>query len=305
MNRDSLLLRLLNYFRLAFDRIEAPGRFINLSHSVSIADLACNCRRIFSDDDTVEYMQNNQQVNGLARTTKRKASPAWAKANKTKARAKASLERANARTRTKERVDNTARKERKDFTNNRIWHMNWIQNKMTGGHNIWSRNWKNDRVRNKLTGHSIESVLQAVGVRSERRCRQITFGIDTAACRTVVPARHPATPAMMGYKCHQDVESGVQYSTASKSVVWGEGLRLTMSEDKEGKLMTIESRQAEVRRPLMAAKPMTPQGQWVCFGLDREFAYTIETGRIIPFESTPNGWNITVGCKAPNDANSK
>ena len=36
--------------------------------------------------------------------------------------------------------------------------------------------------------------------------------------------------------------------------------------------MTIESQQAEVRRPLMAVKHMTQQGQWVCFGLDRSFA---------------------------------
>ena len=35
------------------------------------------------------------------------------------------------------------------------------------------------------------------------------------------------------------------------------------------------------------------------------FAYKIETGRVIPFESTPNGWNLTVELEAPNDANSK
>ena len=78
-----------------------------------------------------------------------------------------------------------------------------------------------------------------------------------------------------------------------------------MSKDAEGKLMTIESRQAEVRRPLMAVKPMTQQGQWVCFGPDRAFAYNIETGRVIPFESTPNGGNLTVELEAPNDAHSK
>ena len=79
------------------------------------------------------------------------------------------------------------------------WDKHWIQNKLTGGHYIWSRNWQNDRVRNKLTSQTIESVGQAVGVRSHRRCRQITLRIDTAACRTVVPARHPAT---RGDRCH-------------------------------------------------------------------------------------------------------
>ena len=59
--------------------------------------------------------------------------------------------------------------------------------------------------------------------------------------------------------------------------------------------MTIESRQADVRNPLMAVKTMTQEGQWFCFGPDRAFAYSIETGRVVPFESTPYGWNLTVG----------
>ena len=71
---------------------------------------------------------------------------------------------------------------------NNSWATNWIKNrihhKLMGGHNIRSRNWQDNE---KLTGHSTESVGQAVGVRPDRRCRQITFGVDTAACRTVVP----------------------------------------------------------------------------------------------------------------------
>ena len=99
-------------------------------------------------------------------------------------------------------------------------------------------------------------------------------------------------------------QAGVPYSTAGKSVVWDEGRRLLVSKDTEGKSMTIESRQAEVRRPLMAVKPMTQQGQWVCFGLARAFAYKTDTGRAIPFESTPNGWNLTVELGAPKRRNS-
>ena len=94
-------------------------------------------------------------------------------------------------------------------------------------------------------------------------------------------------------------------STAGKSVAWDEGRRLLVCKDREGKLTTIESRQAEVRKRLMAVKPMTQQRQWVCFGPDRAFAYKIETGRVTPFESTPNGLNITVEIEAPNDANNK
>ena len=86
------------------------------------------------------------------------------------------------------------------------------------------------------------------------------------------------------------------------------GMRVVVcfvSKGTEGKPIIIDSRQAEERRPLMAVKPMTQQGQWVCFGPDRTFAYKIETGRILPFESTPNGWNLTVELEAPKDVNSK
>ena len=44
---------------------------------------------------------------------------------------------------------------------------------------------------------------------------------------------------------------------------------LLVSKDTEGKLMTIESRQAEVRRTFMAVEPMTQEGQWVCLGWQR------------------------------------
>ena len=117
--------------------------------------------------------------------------------------------------------------------------------------------------------------------------RLVASQIDELQHELQVPARHPAT---RGYRCHWDAEAGVQHSTAGKSVVWDERHRLLVSKDAEGELMTIESRQAEVRRPLMAVKPMTQQGQWVCFGPDRALA----TGRVIPFESTPSGWNLRV-----------
>ena len=55
-----------------------------------------------------------KQVDSLAPTTKPKAS--MARANLTKARTKASLARAKAWTKAKEKVNNTARNERNDFT---------------------------------------------------------------------------------------------------------------------------------------------------------------------------------------------
>ena len=130
--------------------------------------------------------------------------------------------------------------------------------------------WESDQIR-----------LESTGQRAEPWCR-----------------------ATRGYRCHWDAEAGVPYSTVVKSVLWEKGRRLLVSKDTEGKPMIIESRQSEVRRALMVVKPMT-QGQWVCFWPDHAFAYKIENGRVIPFESTPNGWNLTVELKAPNDANSK
>ena len=171
--------------------------------------------------------------------------------------------------------------------NTRIWYRYWIQDKLAGGHNIWSRNWQGDWVRNKLTSNSIESVGQVVGLRLDRRCRQITFGIDTAACRTVVLAR-PRHPATRGYRCHRDAEAGVQYSTAGKSVVWDEGRRWLVSKDTEGKLMTIESRQAEVRRPFFDGG----------FGPDRAFSFKFRDWQSL------DGWNLTVELEATHDANS-
>ena len=50
---------------------------------------------------------------------------------------------------------------------------------------------------------------------------------------------------------------------------------------------------------------MAQQGQWVCFGRGRGFAYKIDTGRVIPPERTPNGWNLAAELEAPNDAKSK
>ena len=106
---------------------------------------------------------------------------------------------------------------------------------------IFGAEMTNDRVRNELTSRSIESIGQAVGVRSNRRYRRITFGIGMGACRTVVPATYPAT---RGYRCHWDAEAGVLYLIAGKSAVWDEGRLLLVSKDTDGKLVTIESRQA-------------------------------------------------------------
>ena len=97
---------------------------------------------------------------------------------------------------------------------------------------------QNERARDKLSGHRIDSVGQAVGDRSDKRCRQITLGVDTAACRTVVPGKASGNTKV---QMSLDAEAG--------EVAWDEGRRLFVSKDTEGKPITIESRQAELRKP--------------------------------------------------------
>ena len=69
--------------------------------------------------------------------------------------------------------------------------------------------------------------------------RTITFGIDTTACKTVVPANHAAT---RGYLIHKDSLLGCAYSTAGRDKVYDQGKRIPCTLDGTGKPMVIESR---------------------------------------------------------------
>ena len=51
----------------------------------------------------------------------------------------------------------------------------------------------------------------------------LTFGIDTVACKTVVPANHPAA---RGYLVHKDSLLGCAYSTAGRDKVYDQGKRI-------------------------------------------------------------------------------
>ena len=97
--------------------------------------------------------------------------------------------------------------------------------------------------------------------------RTITFGIDTAACKTVVAANHPVT---RGYLIHKDSPLGRAYRTAGRDKVYDEGKRILCTLDGTGKPMVIESRKVNCRRPLMAVTEMTDCGRRVCFGSKRQ-----------------------------------
>ena len=85
------------------------------------------------------------------------------------------------------------------------------------------------------------------------------------------------------------------------STAGDEGRRLIVAKDTEGKPMTTESRQAEVRRLLMLVKPITrTAGQFrsgSCVRIQNG-RWQNDTNR----KHTPNGWNPTVDFETPNDA---
>ena len=142
-------------------------------------------------------------------------------------------------------------------------------------------------MRNKLTSHSIESVGRQIRQKMETNHVWNRHGSvqDSGACKASSNTR---VQMSLGHGSRSTVLDGWQVYCVD------EGRRLLVSKDTEGKLMTIESPQSEVRRLLMPVKPMTQQGQCVCFGPDRAFAYKMDSGRVIPFES-----------EAPKDANNK
>ena len=121
--------------------------------------------------------------------------------------------------------------------------------------------------------------------------RTITFGIASAACKTVVPANHPAA---RGYLIHKDSCLGCAYSSAGKDKVYDPGKRILCTSDASGKPMVIESRKVNCR-PLMAVTEMTDCGRWVCFGPQRQgFSFDPRTGQEIDFTPTPGGWDLTM-----------
>ena len=125
------------------------------------------------------------------------------------------------------------------------------------------------------------------------------FGIDTAACKTVVAAHHPAA---RGYLVHKD--SLCAYSTAGRDKVYDQRKRILCTLDETGKPIAIESRKVNCRRPLMAVTEMTDCGRWVCFGPQRQgFSFYPRTGQKIEFTPTPGEWDLTMKLEPPERGN--
>ena len=131
--------------------------------------------------------------------------------------------------------------------------------------------------------------------------RTFTFGVDTAACKTVVPAGHPAARE---YLFHKDSLLGCAYSTAGGDKVYDQGKRILCTLDETGKPMAIESTKVDCQRPMMAVTEMTDCGRWVCFGPQRQgFSFDLRRGKKIEFTPTPGGWDLTMKLEPPERGN--
>ena len=127
--------------------------------------------------------------------------------------------------------------------------------------------------------------------------RTITFGIDTAACKTVVPDNLPAS---RGHLVHKDSLLGCAYSTAGRDKVYDQGKRILCT----GKPVAIESRKVNCRRPLMAVTEIQTVVDGVCFGPQRQgFSFDPRTGQTIEFTLTPGGWDLTMKLEPPERGN--
>ena len=83
---------------------------------------------------------------------------------------------------------------------------------------------------------SVNCDFRILVLRLDLSHRTITFGIDTAACKTVVPANHPAAH---GYLIHTDSLLGCAYGAASKDKVYYSGKRILCTLNPSGKRMVI------------------------------------------------------------------
>jgi hypothetical protein len=138
------------------------------------------------------------------------------------------------------------------------------------------------------------------GVRDDPEGRTLTLGVDSAACRTVVSPKHPAT---RGYKTHVDAHTGTEYSTAGTATVEDKGRRVLCADNPEGPdPLVLDTRSAETRRPLASVKELTNKGGWVVFGPQQGFLYRPQTQQTHKFTNTPHGWNWVIKLDPPNKA---
>jgi len=133
--------------------------------------------------------------------------------------------------------------------------------------------------------------------------RTITFAVDTAACRTVVPIEHEAC---RGYRVHKDAFTGQTYGTASKSGprIEDKGKRILQTKAHGPNLpQRLNTRKADVNKALLAVCDMVDNGHAVLFDSSGSFALKKATGQKTNFQRVGKGWNLTLELEAPAKAN--
>jgi len=133
--------------------------------------------------------------------------------------------------------------------------------------------------------------------------RTITFAVDTAACRTVVPLGHEAC---RGYRVHSDEYTGQTYGTASKKGprIKDEGKRILQTKgDGQNLPQRLNTRKADVNKPLLAVCDMVDHGHAVLFDSTGSYAIKKATGQKTNFQRVGKGWNLTLDLEAPAKAN--
>jgi hypothetical protein len=116
-----------------------------------------------------------------------------------------------------------------------------------------------------LDGFSLCQLCAVDDDRVDDTDREITFTVDSGACKTVVPLDHPA---VRGYRVHKDATTGVSYGTAMKNgkKILDEGKRVLQTKvNGAGVPQRLDTRKADVSKPLLAVCQMVDANHTVLF----------------------------------------
>ena len=139
--------------------------------------------------------------------------------------------------------------------------------------------------------------------RNDETGREITFSVDSAACRSVVPSHHKAC---RGYKTWKDEHHGCKYGTAKAggARITDEGLRVLQTKGDAMDLpMRLSTRRADVSKPLLAVCDMVDRDHAVLFDSSGSYAVNKTTGRKTQFARVGRGWDLKLMLEAPEKAN--
>ena len=139
--------------------------------------------------------------------------------------------------------------------------------------------------------------------RTDETSRSITFTVDSAACRTVVPLDHPAA---RGYRVHKDSCTGQSYGAAKKGgpKIVDQGRRVLQTRVLGGEMpKRLNTRKADVAKPLLAVCDLVDHGHAVLFDSTGSYALNKKTGIKTAFQRNGKEWDLKMQLEAPDKAN--